>query len=191
MCCQQINKYLDLSDQNTFTKNVGIRGFPGSGKTWCSLYVALCALSKGLVVLPTALLAKRAIQLGGKHWHKIFHIPTDNNLSVHRRAKLALISIIRDAKSYHLLMVLDVFVCDEIGQLAADFIATVDIIMRRLQNNCIYLGGLLLVCTLDHNQIQSINGRPFLTSSNLIPMFCMIALKHSVCASDNPAFFCI
>ena len=67
MCCQQINKYLDFSDQNTFTKNVGIFRFPGSSKTWCSLYVALCALSKGLVVLPTALLVKCAIQLGGKY----------------------------------------------------------------------------------------------------------------------------
>ena len=110
MCCQQINKYLNISDQYTFTKNVGIRGFPGSGKTWCSLYVALCALSKGLFVLPTALLAKRAIQLGGKHWHKMFHIRTDNCLGVHRRAELALICILRDAVSYHLLMILDILV---------------------------------------------------------------------------------
>ena len=61
--------------------------------------------------------------------------------------------------------------------------------MRRLQNNCIYLGGLHLVCTLDHDQIQSINGRPFLTSSNLIPMFHTIALQHSVCAADDAAFY--
>ena len=104
-----------MSDQTTFTKNVGIRGFPRSGKTWCSLYTSLHALSKGLVVLPTALLAKRAIQLGGKHWHKMFYIPTDRNLSIHRRAELAIISILRDAKTLHLFLTLDVIICDEIG----------------------------------------------------------------------------
>lgn len=66
-----------MSDQTTFTKNVGICGFPGSGKTWCSLYTSLHALSKGLVVLLIALLAKQAIQLGVKHWRKMFYILTD------------------------------------------------------------------------------------------------------------------
>ena len=61
------------------------------------------------------MLAKRAIQLGGKHWHKMFHIPTDRNLSIHRRAELAIISILRDAKTLHLLLTLDILICDEIG----------------------------------------------------------------------------
>lgn len=73
--------------------------------------------------------------------------------------------------------------------MAADFIAVIDIILRRLRNNCLYLGGVLLICTLDHKQIQSINGRPFLTSSNIIPMFTMVSLKHSVRAANDPAFF--
>ena len=76
-----------------------------------------------------------------------------------------------------------------IGQLAADFIATIDIILRRLRNNCLYLGGVLLISTLDHTQIQAIDSRPFLTSSNIIPMFTMIALEHSVRASQDPNFF--
>ena len=73
--------------------------------------------------------------------------------------------------------------------MAADFIATIDIILRRLRNNCIYLGGVLIISTLDHTQIQAIDGRPFLTSSNIIPMFNMIALQHSVRAADDPHFF--
>ena len=117
LCGQQIDKYVDMSDQSTFTKSIGIRGFPGSGKTWCSLYISLYALSKGLVVLPTALLAKRAIQLGGIHWHKLFHIPTERNLGNHRRAELAIISILRNAKTLQLLLTLDILICDEIGTL--------------------------------------------------------------------------
>ena len=47
-----IDKYCYIGNL-TYTKNVGLRGFPGSGKTWCSLYIAMYALSKGLLVLPT------------------------------------------------------------------------------------------------------------------------------------------
>lgn len=115
LVCSQIDKYINPSDQTIFTKNVGIRGFPGSGKTWCSLYVALYGLSKGLLVLPTALLAKRALQLGGNHWHKLFWIPIEKNLGIHRRAELALARILRDHKTHHLLLTLDILVCDEIG----------------------------------------------------------------------------
>jgi len=61
-----IENYCSIGNLS-YTKNAGFRGFPGSGKTWCSLYTALYAMSKGLLVLPTAVLAKRAIQLGGTH----------------------------------------------------------------------------------------------------------------------------
>jgi hypothetical protein len=43
-----------------------------------------------------------------------------------------------------------------------------------------FMGGVLLIGTLDHLQIQPINGRPFLTANAIIPGFKMIALKHSV-----------
>ena len=156
LCCHQIDKYCNLSYQNTFTKNIGIRGFPGSGKTWCSLYASLYALSKGLFVLPTALLAKRANQLGGIHWHKLFLLPTEKKLSVHRRPEIALIRIIRNERAKQILLSLDILICDEIGQLADNVFATIHIIMRRLRNNSLYL-GLLIICTLDHTQIQSID----------------------------------
>ena len=113
--CDQIDKYLNPANQVIFTKNVGIRGFPGSGKTWCSLYIALYGLAQGLFVLPTALLAKRALQLGGTHWHKLFCIPTDKSLGVHRKAELALIQIIKNPKRYHLLLTIDILICDEMG----------------------------------------------------------------------------
>ena len=106
---------MTLGDQTTNTKNVGMRSFPGSGKTWCSCHVASCALSKGLLALPTALLAKRANHLGGKHWHKMFCMPTEKNLSVHRRSEIALINIVRNEKVKQTLLTLDVLICDEIG----------------------------------------------------------------------------
>ena len=116
LCCQQINKYCNLADQSTFTKNVGLRGFLGSGKTWCSLYVSLYALSKGLLVMSVALLAKRGIQIGGTHWHKLYCIPTERHFSIHRRAELALLHILRDEKKHQTLLTVDILICDEIGE---------------------------------------------------------------------------
>ena len=49
----------------------------------------------------------------------------------------------------------------------------------------------MILRTLDHTQIQAIDGRPFLTSSNIIPMYIMIEFEHSVRASDDPVFFWI
>jgi hypothetical protein len=127
VACSQIDKYINPGNQTVFTKNVGIRGFPGSGKTWCSLYIAIYGLSKGLIVLPTALLAKRALQLGGTHWHKLFYIPIEKNLGIHRKAELALSSIIRDAKLLHLLLCIDVLICDEIGKFKTFFMSLYNI----------------------------------------------------------------
>ena len=44
------------------------------------------ALSQGLFALSTAVLAKRAIQLGGTHWHVLFCLNTDDSLTSHRKA---------------------------------------------------------------------------------------------------------
>ena len=111
-----MNTQLFLTNQSTFTKNVGLRGFPGSGKTWCSLYVSLYALSKGLLVMSVALLAKRGIQIGGTHWHKLYCIPTERHFSIHRRAELALLHILRDEKKHQTLLTVDILICDEIGE---------------------------------------------------------------------------
>ena len=69
-------------------------------------------LSKGLFVLPTAVLAKRAIQLGGIHWHVLFCLNTDDSLTNHRKAELAIIQIMKDPKKMQLLLTLDVLLCN-------------------------------------------------------------------------------
>jgi predicted GIY-YIG superfamily endonuclease len=88
----------------------------------------------------------------------------------------------------HLILCIDVLICDEIGQLPADFFATIDMILRRIRDNSLYLGGVLLICTLDHLQIQAFTNRPFLTSTHIISCFTMIALNHSVRAGNDINF---
>ena len=56
-------------------RNVFLTGPAGSGKTFCMCYCLLYAFSKGLYCLSLALMAKRSIELGGIHWHKLLCIP--------------------------------------------------------------------------------------------------------------------
>ena len=188
ICSETVDKYINLWDLKTLTKNIGIRGFPGSGKTWCSLYCALYAMSKGLHVLTTALLAKRAINLGGIHYHKLFCLPIGRNLNVQRKAELAILKLLRNPKQLNLLLSLDVLICDELGQTSAEFWATIDIILRRIRNTNIYLGGVLIIGTIDHTQIQPIEGRPFLTATHMLSCWRMIALRNSIRASTDLNF---
>ena len=106
----------------------------------------------------------------------------------HIKTELAIIQILRKPKTLQLILCLDVLICDEMEQLSADFLVVVDIILRRLRENSLYLGGLLAICTLDHLQIQSIERRPFLISTHIISYFLMVELKNSVRASNDPNF---
>ena len=72
--------------------------------------------------------------------------------------------------------------------MAADFIAIIDIILRLIRDNSLYLGGVLIICTLDHTQIQAIDNRPFLTLSHIISCFSMVMLEHSVRANGDLPF---
>ena len=51
ICIDAIDHYRDSLSQGTYTKNIGIRGFPGNGKTWCIAYCALYNVPKDCVWL--------------------------------------------------------------------------------------------------------------------------------------------
>ena len=90
---ETINSYRDFTHQTTYTKNVGIRGSPGGGKTWCMMYMLLYAIAQGNIVTTTAMMCKRAIQIGGTHVHQLFRNPIENTASAHRQAELAILSL--------------------------------------------------------------------------------------------------
>ena len=109
-------------------------------------------------------------------------------MSSHRKTELAIIKILRDPKKMNILLVLHVLFCDELGQSTAEGIAVIDIILRKLRNNNIYLGGVLTIFTMDHTQISPFESKPFLTSSHVIPCFRMVVLETSVRASSDANF---
>lgn len=186
LCTRAIDSYTAVS--HIFTKSAGIGGFPGSGKTWSMEYCVIYALCQGLCVVTTAQMARRAIQLGGKHWHYLFCLPTEKGLSAHRKAELSITKILRDPKKLNFILSLDILFCDELGQSTAELISVIDIILRKLRDNNIFLGGVLIIFTMDHTQILPFESRPFLTSTHVIPCFRMVALETSIRANGDELF---
>ena len=187
-CVDAIDSYRDLSSQGVYIKNVGIRGFPGSGKSWSMMYCMLYAISKGLNVVSTAMMCKRALQLGGIHVHQLFMLPVEEALTPHRKAELAILKLLRNPKKIDFVRTLDVIFFDEMGQVSSEYLSTLDIILRKVRGSNVFFGGILIIFTMDHTQLQPVEGRPFLTSCHILSCFKMVTLVCSVRASNDPAF---
>ena len=71
----------------------------------------------------------------------------------------------------HALLTVDVIFLDEAGQVSAEQLATIDIIMRKLQKCHLPFGGVLIVGTMDHSQTQPIQAMPFLLSTLVLASF--------------------
>lgn len=84
----------------TFTKSAGIRGFPGSGKTWTMLMCVMYAKAKGLKVITSAQMSRRSIQIGGKHLAFLFCLPYEKGLTTHRKAEMAVLYLERNPKKW-------------------------------------------------------------------------------------------
>ena len=91
-------------------------------------------------------------------------------------------------KYLHFLLTTDVLIIDELGQLSADQLSTIDIILRTLRRSTRPFGGVLIMGTMDHTQLGAINGWPILFSSHIYTDFVMIQLSHSVRAYGDENF---
>ena len=152
------------------------------------MYCLLYAISKGLIVTTTALQCARALHLGGVHIHQLFLVPTEDNIPLYRRAELAILRLFKNPTKLDFLCSMQILFIDEMGQMDDTMLAILDIILRKVKKSNIYMGGVLLMFTMDHLQIKPINGRPFLTSANIIPCFKMVNLQHSMRAWDDQRY---
>ena len=178
-----------LSFGNTFVKCTGIRGAAGSGKTWTMEYGIIYPLSQGLTMITTSHMARRAIQLGGKHLAYLLGLPYGKaNITPQRCAELALHRIMRKPVLYNFLRALDALVIDEFAQSSSKTLGIIDIIFKRVKKTNTFMGGMLIYFSLDHLQTQPIKERPLLTSPQIIPCFQMVNLKTSVRAAEDPNF---
>lgn len=178
-----IKKAQSLADSHRITKNIGIRGFPGGGKTFCALYMTMYAISQGLDCVATAMMASRATSLGGIHWHRLLGLPAQVS-TPQRMAEQALAKIMRNPLWVAIIRSIDFILADELGQLSSEFVQAINIIFSKVRCNSNFFEGILILGTLDHTQIQPWKGRPFLSSPLIIPIFRMVKLTQSVRTQD-------
>jgi len=65
-------------------------------------------------------------------------------------------------------------------------VAILDLIMRRIRDSNLFMGGLLIIGTLDQHQLRPIKGLPFLLSPFILTSFLVGRLDHYVRCSDCP-----
>ena len=73
-CLEAIGEYADIGHTNMI-KSCTIRGYAGSGKSWCMQYCLLYCMSKGLIGVPTSVMSRRSVFLGSKHIDHMFALP--------------------------------------------------------------------------------------------------------------------
>ena len=170
------------------TKNLVIVGGPGVGKTTMLLLIAFMAAARGLRVAISAIMSERAKQLGGEHLSQMFCIPVNEKATSTRLAELAIARLLRQPKRLALIKCLDVLSLDELGQVSAESIAVLDIICRRVRDSTAFMGGILIVATMDAGQLHPVDGRPPLLSPHMLTCFLFQRLTQSVRACNDAPF---
>ena len=184
LAMEQINKF--QWETTTQTKGMLIIGGPGTGKTTCLQAIGLACMSRGLNTGLGTVMAERAKQLGGQHLSKWLLIPVNERATPGRLAELAIARLVRDPKQLALIRSLDVFLIDEFGQVSAETLAVLDIILRRIRGSTDFMGGVLVFATLDECQLRPVDGRPPLLSPHILTSFEFCGLDYSVRAARDP-----
>ena len=183
LASNRITQYQSASQ--CLAKSICIIGGPGVGKTTLLQLIVLETAYRGLNVAMTALMAERSRELGGHHLNQMFAIPVNEKAPVPHLAELAVVNLNRQPKRLAVLQRLDVLFVNELGQISAEMLAVLDIILRRIRDSCVFMGGVMVICTMDPLQLHPVSGRPALLSPHMITCFTVVELKHSVRASKD------
>jgi len=170
--------------RRTLAKSLMISGGPGNGKTHCLMYSVLAFYARKRIIVPCAVLADRALAIGGIHFHILFHFPVSPG-TAQRLAELAVVHILRKPESLELLLRIDGLALDESGTMSACIFSALDIIMRRVRGVETWMGGMIIVTTIDDKQLKPVDGYPLLLSPNILTCFRVAVLKHSVRSAED------
>ena len=70
----------------------------------------------------------------------------------------AITSILQNAERLNIIRAIDVLFIDEIGQVPAELLSTIDMIIRRIRESDIIFGSVLIIRTMNHTQLEPVNG---------------------------------
>jgi hypothetical protein len=101
---------------------------------------------------------------------------------------MALMKLFRMPKLMAYLRQIDVLYADELGLFSDKIVSTLDIIFRRIRDSSLFMGGVHWIASLDHLQMQAIDGRPVLMSPHILTCFDLFLLRESVRASRDAPY---
>jgi len=185
--CEMTTRAIDVyRTASTCTpKCILICGGPGTGKTYQLRIACAYALSKGLNTTVTAIMAERALYLGGRHLHYLFCIPADNTTNIHKVIDQSIRGLNRNPERLQFLRTLDVMLIDEAGYMSANLLNITDTVLRKIRGKSAFMGGVLVIATIDDQQLPPVKAKPFLISSLIPTSFEMVALEYSVRARTD------
>jgi len=175
-----------INSTNTVTKCLCVVGAGGVGKTTADQIILLHAICKGLNGASTALASERSQELAGEHINSLFCMPRGNCFSVGQLAERCIANLYRNPEKLEYLRTLDLLLLDETGNIPAEILSVMDIVLRYIRNSNKPFGGLLIIATMDNLQIEPPTGRHPLLSSLFISTFMFFRLSECVRAANDP-----
>ena len=118
-----------------FVLCVEVVGIPGGGKSFVGQMSCLYVLSKGLKVIATSIMAHRSVHLGKSHIHCLSAMDVKDYLSPQRGSERSIINCKKDPVKENALQSLHVLFLDEAGQVSAELLSMMDMILRRIRGN--------------------------------------------------------
>ena len=170
---------------NLSTPSICLIGAGGTGKTTVMKRALLYGMSQGLSVVVTCVLGERSNELGGNHIHKLFGFSTQHNLSPNKMAEHAIVKLLKKGQYYALLKTADIIFIDELGQVSAQMLSAMDMVMRHIRDSSRFFGGCIVMATMDVLQLQPIDGLPPVMSPLMFCNFMFFRLETSMRASND------
>ena len=97
-----VDHYLNGYNHGVHTKGILNNGAPGAGKTFVLQIVSLYAISRGLNVMSTSVMAIRAGALGGINIHQLMRLPSKSSYNIFRAAQVRMCRVITKSKVWYI-----------------------------------------------------------------------------------------
>lgn len=92
----------------------------------------------------------------------------------------------RNQRHLFLVRTLDILLIDEIGTVSAKKLSVIDMLCRHARGRNDMFGGILVLGTMDPNQLPTIEGYPFLLATQVLTSFVCATLSESVRHISDP-----